>query len=328
MKTVLVTDLEYKKGESVFSQLKNFNCIPVPPEEESLAEAIKSHKADHVIIGTNNYTDLLYKTLPKGGVIARFGVGHDGVDKGKATRYGLFCVNTPGTLNESVAELTINLIHTISRNTHLRIEECKSGGWNPGIGREMSGKTLSVIGCGAIGRRVAQIGSFGYGMEVIGNEIADLDIAKMRQQYGFNNIFKDFNQAVQNADFVSLHLPSNQETHHFINRERLAQMPSDAWFINTARGSIVDEQALFTTLSQGIIAGAALDVFENEPYNPQDPKMDLRNLDNVIMTPHIGSSTQEAVDLMASLCIDNIQFAEEGKFNKMNLLNSQVLDNI
>jgi phosphoglycerate dehydrogenase-like enzyme len=126
---------------------------------------------------------------------------------------------------------------------------------------------------------------------------------------------------VSEADYVSLHIPSNSQTKEFINSGRLKSIPDHAWLINTSRGAVIDERALYKSLLASEIKGAALDVFVSEPYKPVDPEMDLRTLNNIIMTPHVGSSTQEACERMARQCLDNILFAEKGEFDKMNLLN-------
>jgi phosphoglycerate dehydrogenase-like enzyme len=131
----------------------------------------------------------------------------------------------------------------------------------------------------------------------------------------------DFADAVGNADFVSLHIPARPDTMRFINRERLAQMSERAWLINTARGAVVDEAALFECLAAGRIAGAALDVFAREPYEPAEGSSDLRSLPNVILTPHIGSATEEANRRMAERALRNIRFAHAGQLERMDLVN-------
>jgi phosphoglycerate dehydrogenase-like enzyme len=134
----------------------------------------------------------------------------------------------------------------------------------------------------------------------------------------------DFTIAASDADFVSLHLPANADTHHFLNRERLAVMAPHAWIINTARGSVVDEAALYEALATGRIAGAALDVFEREPYVPVDPACDLRILPNVILTPHIGSNTVDANARIASRALRNVRLAIARDYETMDLLNPDV----
>jgi phosphoglycerate dehydrogenase-like enzyme len=318
---VVVTESEFKKGETVFSSINNtIKCIPVPDEESIIAEKIKSLKAKHAIVGTNKYVGPLYDALPQGGVIARFGIAHDGIDKEKVKEASLYCTNTPDVLNHSVAELTLALILMCARHLCEMNVSIKNGQWRPHLGVDLMNKTLAVIGCGAIGSRVAQIASRGLQMTVIGNDIRQLDVNRMKQEFGFNSIVTEFDRAVSEADYVTLHMPLIESTKYFINSKTLKMIPSGAWLINTSRGEIVDEIALFLALQSGIIAGAALDVFIKEPYQPVDEQHDLRLLNNVIFTPHIGSATSEASQRMAKRCLSNIEFAEKGEYGKMDIV--------
>lgn len=324
---IAVTELEYRKAKSVFDSAgaKGFHCVSAPASEVELAAFVREHNIAHAIVGVETYTGALYDALAEGGVLARFGVGHDTIDKRRATKAGLFCTNTPGALDDSVAEYTLALMLAAARGLPGLVRDTQAGGWEPIVGAELRGKTLAVIGCGPIGCRVAEIAAFGFKMHVIGCEIRTVDAEIMRKQHGFAEIVADFADAVRNADFVSLHIPSSRATEHFINRDRPAQLRANAWLINTARGAIVDEQALYDALTERTLAGAALDVFENEPYRPVDPEKDLRTLPNVIATPHVASSTQEACNRMAEQALANIVLAGNGQHQRMNLLNPEVL---
>lgn len=305
---VIVTDSEFGKAEAVFSSATGIVCIPAPAGEPELAAAIRRTGARHAVVGLLSYHDELYAALPKGGVIARFGVGHDGIDKAKATRAGLLCTNTPGAVDPSVAELTMLLILAASRHLTSLDIEMRGRRWNQRVAVELKGKTLAVIGCGRIGRAVARIAEGGFQMKAI--------CAGRRD---------DFRDAVSDASFVSLHLPATSDNHHFLNADRLAMLPGHAWLINTARGIVVDEGALYDALAAQRIAGAALDVFEREPYEPVDPARDLRTLSNVILTPHVGSYTTEATRRIAERALRNIQLANSGDFGAMDLVNPEVL---
>lgn len=322
-----VTELEFRKAEPIFTRAAEgaVSCVAVPPDEKSLARAVRSTGARHVILGVEQYAGPLYESLPAGGVIARFGVGHDGVDKALATAKGLLCTNTPGALDDSVAEHAMNLLLAAARHTVTVAADLRGGRWTPLVGGELQGKTLAVIGCGAIGRRVARIAAHGLGMKVIGCEVSDVDVQQLKREFGFASVLKTYDEAVREADFVSLHIPSLPETRHFLNRTRLAALPARCWVVNTARGALVDEVALYDALASGKINGAALDVFEREPYEPAVTGKDLRMLPNVIMTPHVGSSTREACERMARRALQNIQLAEAGRYTEMDLLNLDVL---
>ncbi len=330
MVRVAVTELEFRKAEALFTGAagEGCDCVGVPAEEAALAAAIRSGSIRHVVVGVERYGGPLYQALSKGGVIARFGVGHDGVDKAQATARGLLCTNTPGALDDSVAEHTINLLFAAARHTVAQAAGLRAGSWSPQMGAELNGKTLAVIGCGAIGRRVAQIAARGLDMRVVGCEVADLDVKRMQQEFGFATVVKDFGAAIRGADFVSLHIPSLAATRHFLNRERLGLLAARCWIVNTARGALVDEVALFDALAGGRLGGAALDVFEREPYGPVAPGKDLRTLPNVIMTPHISSSTREACARMASRALRNIRLAEAGEYGQMDLLNPEVVEKL
>lgn len=325
---VLVSEPEYDKARRVFASAAELDieCIRAPGDEAALAQAVGDLGARHVIVGVEPYTGPLYEALPAGGVIARFGVGHDGIDKEQATQRGLYCVNTPGLLDDSVAELTLGLLLAAARPVEKHSEAVHRGQWMPALGVELRGRTLAIIGCGNIGRRVASRAVFGLGMNVIGCETASVDHQRLMVRHGFNQIEKDFATAVTDADFVSLHIPATPETRHFVDESRLARMPKKSWLINTSRGVVLDEAALFDALAEDRLAGAALDVFEHEPYRPVAPDKDLRTLANVIMTPHIGSSTREACDRMAMRALENIHLAEMGRLEEMDLLNPAVLD--
>ena len=320
--TVLVTDAEYRKADAAFVSAPGLECLRAPDAEADLASAIREAHAAHVIVGARIYSSALYEALPAGGVIARFGVGHDGIDKAKASAAGLLCTNTPGVLNQSVAELTMLLVGAAARvvaTSTLMVRQV----WDPAVGEELQGKTLAVIGCGGIGRAVARIASLGYGMRVVGCSRPDVPPPAALEH--FDVVVNDFAIAVRQADFVSLHLSPSRSNDRWINRERLAHFGERSWLINTARGSLVDEAALFVALAERRLAGAALDVFAREPYAPAEGSGDLRSLANVILTPHIGSNTATANRRIAERALQNIRLAEARAVARMDLLNPEVL---
>lgn len=320
---VLVTESEFRKAEASFSSVAGFECLCAPDAEAGLAEAIRTMGARHVIVGPHPYSGSLYGTLERGGVIARFGVGHDGIDKAKATASGLLCTNTPGVLNQSVAEHTMLLVAAAARGLIPASASMSRAVWDPVASEELQGKTLAIIGCGAIGRTVARIASVGYGMLVVGCSRPDIPPPGALEH--FRLVTNDFATAVRRADVVSLHLSARPTNVQFINRERLASLEKHAWLVNTARGSLVDEAALFSALVERRLAGAALDVFAHEPYTPVEGGGDLRSLPNVILTPHVGSNTVEANRRMAERALHNLTRAEAREFARMDLLNPEVL---
>ncbi len=312
---VVVTDLEYNKAASVFKNAGGFECIPAPSDEVGLAARVRETGARFAIIGVTRYCNELYDAIPAGGVIARFGVGHDGVDKVRARSRGILCCNTPGVLDDSVAECAIGLMLAAARHIASCSADNRGGVWKFRLGTELSGKTLAIIGCGEIGRRVARIAKCGFGMKIAG-----FDVKKPQDTSAIDAFTHDFAAAVKDADFVSVHLPEIFSTRDFINCDRLSLMKPSAILINTARGGVLDEKALYDALAAGLIAGAALDVFKTEPYVPQHPEKDLRSLAGIVMTPHIGSGTREACERMAAAALKNIALAAEGRTAEMALV--------
>lgn len=313
---VAVSDLEYGKATEVFADAAGFECLRAPTPEAELAEFIRDNKIAYVIVGVDKYHDKLYEALPQGGVIARFGVGHDGIDKALARSKGIYCTNTPGVLDNSVAECAMGLILLAARHLAACVTDNKNSVWKNRVGTEVSGKNLAIIGGGNIGCKVAKIARAGFGMQT-----TVFDINEPKTTDNIDKVTTDFSDAVANADFVSVHIPDIPATKDFINMERLTMMKKSAVLINTARGNVLDEDSLYDAIENRIIAGAALDVFKSEPYIPQSPSRDLRALDCVIMTPHIGSSTVDACRSMAIAALRNIRMAVAGKTTQMDLIN-------
>jgi phosphoglycerate dehydrogenase-like enzyme len=326
MKPVIcVTEQEYKKAEDIFSAQGDWRFIPVAAAEDAVCQAVKENEAFGVILGVDKYEDELYKSLSAGGIIARFGVGHDGVDKEKACENGLVVTNTPGVLDDSVAEHALWLMGALARNVSRHDADMKKGAWEPAIGMELRGKTLLVLGCGSIGRKAARIASFGFSMNVIAYDVAELDAAQMKADFGISEVVTDLDDGISRADFITMHLPSLPATRHFVNAEFIAKMKASAFLVNTARGPIVDENALYDALKDGTIGGAALDVFEAEPYEARDGAKVLSSLANIVLTPHVGSSTVEACERMARSCIKNVIAARDKKYESCDILNEQVI---
>jgi lactate dehydrogenase-like 2-hydroxyacid dehydrogenase len=324
--TVLITQLEFTKGEEVFRSESRFELLPISPDEQALSEAVIAHRCRAVIVGVAPYTHSLYEALGKtggggGALIARFGVGHDSIDKVQAKRHGIIVTNTPGTLDQSVAEHAMWLMGALAKRIVMADARFRAGEFVPEMGIELHGKTLGIIGFGGIGRRVAAMAHFGLGMRVLAagrraskelTETERRDIDHMQASYT-----NEVEAALRESDVVSIHLPANAQTHHFFNAQRLALMKPTALLINTARGSLVDESALYDALSSGQIAGAALDVFEKEPYAPVAPDKDLRTLRNVVLTPHIGSNTRTANHNMARSCLETVGKFFEGRLEAL-----------
>ncbi len=308
----MVTEREYRKSLDVFESATGFDILSAPFEEQALADAVISKKCRAVIVGVDKYSGPLYESLGKtggenGAIIARYGVGHDGINKQLAEQHNIVVTNTPGVLDDSVAEHTVWLIGALAKQIASHDRNMKSRQWEPAIGMQVYGKTLLIVGCGNIGRKVARIAGFGFGMNVIGYDLISTDAQKMKDEFGISMMTTSLDDVISQADIVSIHLPAIESTRHFVSTHFLSRMSPDAMMINTSRGSIVDENALYEAIKNNDIAGAALDVYDQEPYVPVDPKRDLRTLPQAVLTPHVGSSTTRACEKMAMCCLLNIK---------------------
>jgi len=322
---IVVTRPEYVKAAAVFDAQPDMVCTVVGPDEPEVAEAIRRTRACAAVLGVEKYTDVLYEALPRGGVISRFGVGHDGIDKPRATRAGLFVTNTPGVLEDAVAEHALALMLAITKCIPAFVRSSDARQWVPLQTTELRGKTLAILGCGAIGRRVSRLASRGFGMTVIGYDLNLDQKSELIRQWEFADVGDDLGTAIAEADYISLHIPSLDSTHHFVDAAFLSRLRPGAVLINTARGAVVDEVALWDALHAGALRAAALDVFETEPYLPRDSVYDLRELPNVLMTPHVSSGTREACARVARASLDNIRNSRAGHFGSVSLLNRDVL---
>lgn len=324
MGTIILADSGvYQKGREIFEAEKPFEVREAPEDEKGLADAIRETQGCRaVIIGTTPYTGPLYEALgeratpEKPGLIARFGVGHDSVNKELAAQNNLRVTITPGVLDDSVAEHTIWLMGSLLRHIHHLDRGMRGGQFIQNrTGFEARGRTLAIAGFGNIGRKVARIAHQGLGMRIIaaGQERIE-DMAQREQMdyeiflktYGLEVYSAEVDPILSKADIVSVHLPVTEATRHFFNRERLARLNRSALLLNTARGALVDENALYDALEGGKLAGAALDVFEKEPYVPGQAEKDLRRLDNILLSSHAGSNTRESNQRMASSCLESV----------------------
>jgi phosphoglycerate dehydrogenase-like enzyme len=238
--------------------------------------------------------------------LAVWGTGTDNIDLEAAKALGIVVTNTPNTATESVAEQGLALMLAVARKLPGLDAQVKRGAWVRGMLTQLSGKTLGIIGTGVIGLRMAQLGQ-GIGMQVIAWTYHP-DPAKAAA-VGFRYL-PTMADVLQQADVVSLHLRYSPDTEHIIGAKELALMKPTALFINTARGQLVDQKALYEALHHGKIAGAGLDVFEQEPIDPADP---LLTLPTVVLSPHTAGTTPEALLNGLNLCAANVVAVLDGR---------------
>jgi glyoxylate reductase len=270
-----------------------------------LTTALKAKPYDAVItLLTDPIDKEIFEAVPTAKIFANYAVGYNNIALADAKDAGVTITNTPGVLNDSVAEFAIALMLAVAK----RIPESdvftragKYEGWAPELflGSDLKGKTLGILGAGRIGYEVARRASLGLGMK-----ISYYDVNQMPQ------IEKDFgatfiasvDELLQIADVVSIHVPLLPSTEHLMNAERLARMKPSAYLINTSRGPVIDEVALVEALKNGTIRGAGIDVFEHEPKLAPG----LADLPNVIITPHIASASDETRNKMSLMAAQNV----------------------
>ncbi|MFX0101742.1 MAG: hydroxyacid dehydrogenase [Candidatus Hodarchaeota archaeon] len=285
---ILITDNIDEKAR-IFLEKKGFEVTvsPTLPKEE-LVEELKKYDAVMVRSATKLKSDVLNGNSSLKS-IGRAGAGLDNIDLNLAKEKGIEVFNSPSAHAVSVAEHTIALMLAITKHIPKADKTMKEGKWlKKKLGsNEVREKTLGIIGFGNIGQEVAKR-ALAFGMKIIVFDVIESCISKAKE------IGCDIGESVDSlipvVDYLTLHVPHNDHTHHLINKERLQKLKDNAIIINTARGKVIDQDALVEILKEGKIKGAALDVFRDEPIKPDDP---ILKLENVILTPHIASSTKE-----------------------------------
>jgi len=275
---VLVSDPIFEEGLALLEQRGCRVKIAWDLPKAELANIIGEYDALIVRSATKVTADLIAhgKNLK---VIGRAGDGLDNVDQEEARKHGITVVNTPHIASASVAELAIGFLLALARNIVSGTETLREGKWlkEEFMGTEVAGKTLGIIGCGSIGREVKKL-ALAMGMNVL-----TVDICVSEE-------FIPLDAMLPQADFLSIHVPLNQHTRNLLSTREFDKMKKGVLLVNTSRGGVVDEEALYQALVQGKVKGAALDVFAQEP--PKNNK--LLTLSNVIATPHVGAQTFEA----------------------------------
>lgn len=301
---ILLTTLLPDPASFLLAEAGDVTVLDAPPSYEELDALCASGNFDVVLTQLSDRIDasLLARARIKG--ISNYAVGYNNIDVSAATRHGIAVANTPGVLTDATADIAMLLILGTARRVieaDRLVREGRFTGWEPELllGSDVSGKILGLAGFGRIARATARR-ALGFGMEVLfaprppGDRVVGLEelvefAGTVRQA--------SWDELVTSSDYLSLHVPLNDDTHHLVDAEVLARMKPSAILINTARGPIVDEDALVAALSEGRINGAGLDVFENEPLLAEG----LAQLPNTVLLPHVGSATVPVRAEMARL---------------------------
>ncbi len=305
---VTPTSLQPGKNEEALNTLKGFtedlvfNSTGRPLTEDELIPLLADCQG--YIAGLDEITAKVLAACPNLKVISRYGAGYDRVDTQAAKEHGIIVTNTPGVNAQAVGELAFGLILSVARNIPYLNEQTRKGAWVRSTGMELKGKTLGIMGLGAIGKVVAQCAK-GFGMQVVAYD------PFINEAYCKENDIRNstFDEVVEMSDVISLHLPLNDQTRHLIGKDVIARMKDGTIIVNASRGGIIDEDAAYDALKSGKLAGLGLDAFEVEP--PKDSK--LFEFPTVIATPHTGAHTKEATVNMANASVKNLIDVLSGK---------------
>ena len=309
---VFVTRLMNQEALDTIGQETEMEVWPdeLPPPPDVLVNKIGNVEGILTNIMDRVDSDLL-GAGPRLRVVSQVAVGVDNIDVPAATARGIPVGNTPGVLSSATADLTFALIMSAARRVVEADRWVRAGNWrlafhpNHWLGADLVGATLGIVGMGKIGLEVAKRAA-GFDMEVLYHSRTQ----KLHEEWLHKMEYVDLSTLLRRSDFVSLHVPLTPETRHFIGKVELETMKPTAILINVARGPVVDPAALYTALKEGRIAGAALDVTEPEPIPPDDP---LLTLENLVLTPHIGSAGMESRRSMCMLAAKNLLAGLKGE---------------
>ena len=295
--------LIFDQVNPILIQILVMNGLQITYEPEITPEQIAEKIGNYEVVVVRSRTKItkdLIQRADKCKVIARVGVGLDNIDQDTAKEKNIRVINAVEGAMNAVAELVIGLMLSLAREIPRADREVRNGNWikKELMGTELRGKYLGIVGLGNIGKRLGRLAK-SFNMNIIGFDVMPID-EEFSKEVGLMKA--DLGTLLASADYVSLHVPLLDSTKHMINTENIATMKSTARIINTSRGGVIDEDALYTALKNGVLGGAALDVFEVEPATSNK----LRDLPNFISTPHMGAQTKEAQSLAANVIAEKI----------------------
>ena len=297
--SVLICD----EVDPILNKILTDNGLKVSYEPEITADQILEKISNYNIVIVRSRTTITKEMIEKADnckIIARVGVGLDNVDQDAAKTKNIRVINAVEGAMNAVAELVLGLMLSLARQTGRGDRAIRNDQWlkKELKGTELRGKYLGIIGLGNIGKRLGRLAR-ALNMNVIGYDVMPID-EEFAKEVGLMK--SDLNTLLQSSDYVSIHVPLLDSTYHLLDAEKMSTMKKTAKIINTSRGGVVDEDALYNALKNGTLGGAALDVFEKEPAIGTK----LAELDNVILTPHIGAQTKEAQSLAANVIAEKI----------------------
>ena len=277
-----------------------------PMNADQLQQAMRDADALCPTVSDKITADVLLCDQRRVRILANFGVGYNHIDLKAAEKADLRVTNTPDVLTDCTADLTMSLILATARRTSEGERQLRAGrwsGWRPThmLGARVTGKTIGMVGFGRIAQAVARRAHFGFGMKILFHDPYPPKPEAISDMAAEN--CQTLEDMLGRSDFISLHCPGGEATHHLLSRERLAMMKPGAFVINSARGDVIDEAALADALKSGALAGAGLDVYEKEPT----VHADLLSLENVVLVPHLGSASKETRVAMGMRAIDNLE---------------------
>ena len=275
-----------------------------PPKRDVLLEKVRGANALLSLLSDRVDAELMDAAGQQLKVVSNFAVGYNNIDVKEATRRGILVGNTPDVLTDATADMAMCLLLAAARHLKPAIDSVRDGGWFTWeplgfLGTELNGKTIGIIGAGRIGQAMARRCAGGWGMKVLYHSRSQK--IEFEKELGARQV--DFDALLAESDFISLHCDLNPQTTHLINHDSLAKVKRGAILINTARGGVVDQDALHWALSQGPLSAAGLDVTDPEPLDPKHP---LVSLPNCVIAPHIGSATHAARNSMARIAAENV----------------------
>jgi len=292
-----------------------------PPPKKHIIEKAKNVDALAPLLSDKIDAEV-FDAAPKLKIVAQMAVGFDNIDVQEATKRGIYVTNTPEVLTDTTADFAWALLMAIARRVVEADKYVRTGqwkvGWHPSMmqGRDIHGVTIGIVGAGRIGFAVAKRAT-GFNMKILFYDVVPRP--EIEKELGAKKV--DLDTLFRESDFVSIHVPLMKETYHLVNAEKLKLMKKTAYLINNSRGPVVDEKALYEALKEGRIAGAGLDVFEQEPIPVDNP---LLKLDNVVVAPHISSASYETRSKMAEMVAENLVAFFEGR-KPPNLVNPEAM---